>query len=114
VSRRRKPPEPSPVAIPFNAVVVCTDRGQHPPALITRLVDEQAPGLSDGRRTVWQDTPRRILVSGQHAPELPDRLGFRCRRCGRDVRLRMPNALAALDTLRQVQDGRLTLDISLL
>ena len=113
MSRRQKLPPPNPAVALFNASVVCTDRGQHPRALIARLVDE-APAVTGKRWTAWQDTPSNDLLSGQHAPESPDTLRFFCRRCRRDVRLRTPNVLAALDALRQVQEGHLSLDISLL
>jgi hypothetical protein len=111
---RRQPPQPSIYVIPFNAFVVCTDRGQHPQSVIARLTDDPALGLPSRRRTLWQDTPSGDLLSGRHAPESPDTFRFRCRRCRRDVRLRTPNVLAALDALRQLQEGCLSLDISLL
>jgi hypothetical protein len=111
---RRKSPQPSIYVMAFNAYVVCTDRGQHPQAVIARLVDDPTASLPGRRRTIWQDTPRGNLLSGRHAPQSPDTFRFWCRRCERDVRLRTPNVLAALDALRQVQEGRLSLDISLL
>ncbi|MGH3186758.1 MAG: hypothetical protein ACRDPY_45540 [Streptosporangiaceae bacterium] len=110
MSRRRTPPPPNPAVIPFSAVVVCTDRGQHPRALITRLGDQRAGGAGIAYLVMRRQGE---LVSGHHAPDAPDTIRFACSRCSRDVRLRAPNVLAALDALREVQDGRLTLDISL-
>jgi len=120
MSRRKPPPQPSIYAIPFNGAVTCTGRGSHPEAVIAEFADGhrwtadfadvQEPDA--GQDVRWQQTPREGLISGHHTPEAPDTL--RCRRCGRDVRLRTPNVLAAIDALRQVQDGRLTLDISLI
>jgi hypothetical protein len=113
VSRRRKLPPPNPACVPFNAAVVCTDRGQHPEALIARFVDEQDPGA--GRGIVWQQTPHEDLVADVR-PDRSQTFRFACKRCGRDVRLREPSVLAAIDALRQAGEShkRLILNISLL
>jgi hypothetical protein len=124
VSRRRPPPKPSIYAIPFNGAVVCTDRGQHPEAVIAEFADwhkwaadfEDMQDSGSGPDARWRQTPHEDLVSSRHTPAAPDTLRFFCRRCGRDVRLRAPNVMAAIDALREVGGNRkrLILDVSLL
>jgi hypothetical protein len=111
VSRRRKLPTLSPGYIrEFTVAVVCTDRGQHPEALIADLADRMADGT-----LVWADNAP-APVTGWEAADGSRTFRFTCNRCGRDVRLREPNVLAVIDTLREAGTtrSRPVLDISLL
>lgn len=114
MSRRQKPP-PNPALRPNNAAVVCTDRGQHPEAIIADFsVDTDGPEDAPVTGITWMQTPNSDLVARQ----LPDgslTYRFRCRRCRRDVRLRHPKLAAIVTGMYQApggKRGRLILDIS--
>jgi len=114
VSRSRKPPRVSFASMPFSSAVVCTDRGQHPQALIARFADVHRRG--DDWRIVWRQTPGQDLVTDAERVGGSRTFRFRCVRCRRDVQLREPNVVATIDALRQAGADRqhLALDISLL
>jgi hypothetical protein len=115
VSRRRKLPDLPPGQVrTFSIAVVCTDRGQHPEAGIASLSGAPLPGQDPG--LVWQQAEHGEPVTSWMQPDGWRTFRFTCSRCGRDVRLREPNVLAAAAVLPKsgVGDGRPVLDISLL
>jgi hypothetical protein len=100
VSRRKKysPPPPGTIDVP-TAAVVYTDRGQHSRARLCDLIDGRTIG--QGETVLWRgDSPERSWAGGVPV------YAFRCRRCGRDVPLRLPTLLAAIDADRREHPGR--------
>jgi hypothetical protein len=114
VSDSGAPQQPG-FADPVTVKVTCTDRGQHPEALLGNVADARTMG---GDGILWPSpVPQGQMVIPHRAfAGKPAVCRFHCRRCGRDVRLREPNLLAAIDVLRHAGGAgkRQTLDISLL
>lgn len=113
MGHRRKTPRPDANAVPFDGMVICTDRGRHRPLRIAGIVYEPEPG--NGSRILFTQTSRWDLIAdAQQNAEVTLRFG--CKICRRDVRLREENATVAIDALRTVSgtDEPVTLDISLL
>lgn len=110
MSRRRKmpPPPPGTVRVPLVAIV-CTDGGQHPEAMLHRLLVTR----SDDRETVaWRG---KAPITDWRPADGSHTFAFTCRRCRRDVRVREANLLAAMHARRDARpDGRFVIDTSLL
>jgi nucleoside-diphosphate-sugar epimerase len=94
MSRRRKlPPQPAGTVRVFTANVICTDRGQHPAALLGRVVDGRDVGKGE---QVLFDNSRPAPVTDWRG-DVDKTFHFACQRCGRDEVIREPNLLAAID-----------------
>lgn len=115
MSRRRKPPQMPPGYIrTFSIAVVCTGHDRHPRSAIADLSRAALPGGDPA--DMWQHTKHGEPVTGWMHADGWRTFRFACGRCGRDVRLREPNVIAAVVTLREVgaAQSRPVLDISLL
>ena len=100
MSRRHKapPPQPGTVDVPTVAII-CSDAGQHPAARLYDLLDGRDIGR--GETVLWVgESPERSF-----AGDVPV-YAFRCRRCGKDVPLRLPTLLAEIDAARVARPGR--------
>lgn len=114
MSRRRElPPVPEGYTRTFTVAVICTDRGQHPKAVIANLTEAASTG-TDAAPVIWQQTEHDAPVTDWRPADGTRTFRFACPRCGRDVRLREPNVLAAIGVLREAAGGhaRPVLDIS--
>lgn len=110
MSRRRKvePPPPGTVDVPTVAVV-CGGRGEHPRARLYDLLDGRDIGQGD--TVLWHGPgPERSW-----AGDVPV-YAFTCRRCRRDVPLRLPTLLAEIDAAHRARPdrGRPVVDIATL
>jgi hypothetical protein len=115
VSRRRKlPPMPPGYIRAFSIAVVCTGHDRHPRAAIANLSGAALPGGDPA--DMWQQTQHGESVTGWMQADGWRTFRFACGRCGRDVRLREPNVIAAAAALRAADttQSRPVLDISLL
>ena len=100
MSRRHKlsPPPPGTVDLPTVAVV-CGGQGKHPRARLHDLIDGRDVG--QGEIVLWRgDSPERSW-----AAEVPV-YAFACRRCGRDVPMRLPTLLAEFGADREARPDR--------
>lgn len=87
--------------------VVCGGLGSHPRARLADLLDGRDVG--QGETVLWRgDSPERAWAGDEPVYR------FGCRRCGRDVPLRLSRLLAEVDAARAAHPERPRVDIAAL
>ena len=100
MSRRRTIPAPPPGTVNIPTVkVACGGADAHHRARLFDLLDGR--DIGQGETVLWQgDSPEQAWAGAVPV------FRFQCRRCGRDVRLRLPVLLAEITAAREARPDR--------